>query len=209
MQRDLRSIAMGAVLVLGLAGCSEASDADDSGKGGLGDGDAMVVRLSPSQLSQALPSKLSAPKGWEGEQREVVQGSEAWEQCEQQGDLTCSGLTSLGTTRFEKPYPSKASMKFTLLAYDTEDNAKVGMKELVTAEHEDAGDKLKPRTVKAGADDTDAFDETYHSTAILRVGTVVAFLPGKHLPQADHLRTFAKLQVDRVKIASAGKNPDA
>ncbi|MFG2138629.1 hypothetical protein [Streptomyces sp. NPDC048650] len=136
----------------------------------------------------------------------LYEDSEALKYCGYQG-MSCSGVTSMGSAVYYEKDSGKDT-RFTLLAYDSVDNAKVGMKTFVAHRHEAAGDKLKPLSVQAGADETDAYAKENASSAILRVGTVVAYVAAPELKPKD-LQTLAKLQVDRIKVAATGKSPDA
>ncbi|MFF9013527.1 hypothetical protein ACF09C_11265 [Streptomyces sp. NPDC014870] len=99
-------------------------------------------------------------------------------------------------------------MDFELLAYDSIDNAKVGMKSMVSDIHDGKPD-AKPLTVDAGADETDAYADGDRPGVVLRVGTVVAFVFGESLPKDNDLQSFATFQVQRINTAATGKNPDA
>ncbi|MEU2155401.1 hypothetical protein ABZ532_10355 [Streptomyces sp. NPDC019396] len=202
MHRGTRNATMGALLTLAMTACGGASDAGT---------DAAPVTFTATQVSQALPSKLAAPDGWKARQPEVVEGSRALEQCRDQGELTCSGVAAVGTTRYSAVSASEsadsASVRFALIAYDTVDNAKVGMKE-VLADEKDGEGSPKALTLDAGADETEAFTTEDSHKAILRIGTVVAYVGVRDGEQSD-LEKFAKLQIDRAKIAASGKNPDA
>jgi hypothetical protein len=207
--RAMRGAAMGLTLVLALAGCT------DEGAGGIGgggenggDGRAADAPFNPSQLAQAVPSELAAPKGWRGESPLVKDGSEAQKLCEQAARFSCAGLTSMGTSGYQDDQ-SAASVDFEVLAYDSVDNAKVGMKTLIADVRDGKSDELKPLTVDAGADETDAYADGTRPGVVLRVGTVVAFVFGESLPKDHDLQSFAKLQVQRINTAATGKNPDA
>ncbi|WEH18487.1 hypothetical protein [Streptomyces sp. VNUA24] len=196
---------MATLLMVGLAACSEESSADNDGSSG---SDATTVAFNPSQLSQALPSKIGAPQGWRGKQPVLYEGAEAQKQCGYQ-ELSCAGLTSLGSSVYYPTSSSDTNVRFTLAAYDTVDNAKVGMKTLVASVHEDEGDSLKTLSIQAGADQTEAFADDDSSSAILRVGTIVSYVAGIHVSKPDDLQMLATMQVDRIKTSATGKNPDA
>ncbi|MEU5301096.1 hypothetical protein ACH4YO_16310 [Streptomyces noursei] len=201
MHRRKLGVAMGLTLVLALTGCS-------GGKGG-GDGVADAP-FNPSQLAQAIPSQLAAPKGWKGQEPHVLDGSAARKQCETQAQWSCAGLTAQATTRhFSLGSVGDTNVMFTLLAYDSVENAKVGMKAAVTENHKDEKTKPKPLTIDTDADETDAYTDQEYSAAALRVGSVVAVMFGKQLPKDHDLPSFAKLQVKRITTAATGKNPDA
>ncbi|MER6307005.1 hypothetical protein [Streptomyces sp. NPDC001657] len=166
--------------------------------------------FNPSQVAQAIPSQLAAPKGWKGQEPRVLDGSEARKQCETQAQWSCAGLTSLATTQhFSLNSGGDTNVMFTLLAYDSVENAKVGMKAAVAENHKGEETKPKPLAIDTDADETDAYTDEESSTAALRVGSVVAVMFGKQLPKDHDLPSFAKLQVDRIAIAATGKNPDA
>lgn len=205
MFRGIRSAAVAALLMVGLAACSAESSAGDDGST---ESDATTVAFNPSQLGQALPSKIGAPQGWRGRQSVLYEGGEAQKQCGYQ-ELSCAGLASLGSSVYHPTSSSDTTVRFTLAAYDTVDNAKVGMKTLVASAHEDEGGSLKTLSIQAGADQTDAFADDDSSSAILRVGTVVSYVAGLHVSKPDDLQMLAKMQVDRIKAAATGKNPDA
>ncbi|MEV6733374.1 MULTISPECIES: hypothetical protein [unclassified Streptomyces] len=62
--------------------------------------------------------------------------------------------------------------------------------------------------VDAGAEETEAF--TGHTTEILmRQGTAVVRVESLDLREGEPYADFAKLSIDRLKKAAAGKNPDA
>ncbi|WP_438295920.1 hypothetical protein [Streptomyces sp. HUAS TT7] len=103
---------------------------------------------------------------------------------------------------------SSPKMRFTLLAYDGVSNAQAGMKGVATSAHKEDG-KSTALKIQSGADETDAYTTGDSSSAVLRVGTVVAYLAGVNVTKAADLQQFAKRQVDRIKAAANGKNPDA
>ncbi|WP_137990017.1 hypothetical protein [Streptomyces vilmorinianum] len=197
----MRGAAAGITLVLALAGCSEGSTSG----GGAGESRAADAPFNPSQLAQAIPSELAAPKGWKGDSPLVRDGSKLRKLCEQGARFSCAGLTSYGNSRYST---SGAFVDFELLAYDSVDNAKVGMKSMVADIHDGKPD-AKPLTVDAGADETDAYADGNRPGVVLRVGTVVAFVFGETLPKDNDLQSFAKFQVQRINTAATGKNPDA
>ncbi len=83
------------------------------------------------------------------------------------------------------------------------------MERAVTEHHKDEKTKPKPLTIDTDADETDAFTDEESSTAALRVGSVVAVMPGTRLSKDRDLPSFAKVRVDRITTAATGKNPDA
>ncbi|MFF2774021.1 hypothetical protein ACFVU3_03860 [Streptomyces sp. NPDC058052] len=204
MARGIRGIAMGAALVLGLTACSD-------GSGGSGDplGGPAAAPFNPSQVAQALPSKLSAPQGWEGGEQNVIDGGKALEACQDAGALSCVGLTAMGETEYDAEASSGREVTFGLLAYDSVDNAKVGMKTLLAEGRDKDGATSKPLALDAGADEGEAYTKEAEATAVLRVGTVVAWVSGSELSAPGDLQPFARLQTDRIKVSATGKNPDA
>ncbi|MCU7827233.1 hypothetical protein [Kitasatospora sp. DSM 101779] len=108
----------------------------------------------------------------------MYQGAEALKYCGYQ-ELACTEVTSMGQTLYEAKASADSDaepkMRFTLLAYDTLDNAKAGMKQLAASAHESDG-KSTPLTIQPGADETDACTTGDSSSAVMRVGTVVAYL---------------------------------
>ncbi|MGW7261516.1 hypothetical protein [Streptomyces sp. NPDC054834] len=166
--------------------------------------------FNPSQVAQAIPSQLAAPKGWKGQEPRVLNGNAAREQCETQAQWGCAGITGYATTQyFTTDSGGDTNVMFTLLAYDSVENAKAGMKAAVAENHKDEKTKPQPLAVDTSADETDAFTDEGYPTAALRVGSVVAVMFGKQLPKDHDLPSFAKLQVDRITTAATGKNPDA
>lgn len=157
-----------------------------------------------------MPSKAGAPEGWRGREPQVLDGAEARKLCEQQATASCAGVTALGSVIYDLEASSDTFTRFTLLAYDSVDNAKVGHKTLVADDKEDAGTAAKALDLQpGGADDIYAYTKDGASVAEVRVGTVLAFIAGRDLPKPDDLQTLVTLQVDRIKTSATGKNPDA
>ncbi|MFJ9775714.1 hypothetical protein ACIRVF_31480 [Kitasatospora sp. NPDC101157] len=171
--------------------------------------------MTATQVAQAIPSKLAAPQGWQGQEPRVLNGSAAQKQCQLVGQWACAGLTSLATTQHfdSSSHQRDTDVKFTLLAYDSVENAKASMKAAVAGNHKDNHGKATPLALNVGADETDAYteadDQGEYATAELRVGTVVAVMYGTSLPKEHDLQSFAKMQVTRITTAMSGKNPDA
>ncbi|MEU5010353.1 hypothetical protein AB0G35_08675 [Streptomyces sp. NPDC021749] len=157
-----------------------------------------------------MPGKLGAPQGWRGSEPVIYQGSEALKYCGYQG-LACSGVTAMGNSQYEQASSvadSGPRLRFTLLAYDGVSNAKAGMKGVAASAHKEDG-KSKALSIQTGADDTDAYTTGDSSSAVMRVGTVVAYVAGVDVTKPADLQKFAHLQVERIKAAATGKNPDA
>ncbi|MER7765246.1 hypothetical protein [Streptomyces sp. NPDC097619] len=112
----------------------------------------------------------------------------------------------------------RSSVDFTLLAYDSVDNAKVGMKMLIEKQLEWLR-KHNPKSLnlKIDADEVDASEtvgsvsdpQSRYGYVNLRIGTVAASISTEDLPRDKNLQFFAKLQAERIVIAASGKNPDA
>ncbi|CAL9378050.1 hypothetical protein [Streptomyces sp. enrichment culture] len=204
-----RAGAVGLALILALAGCSD--DGGTSGGGTSGsDKKTVAAPLTTAQVAQAIPSELAAPAGWKGRTPRVQEGGELREFCEMKGAWSCAGLTTAATTQHFKPDSGgEIDVDFELLAYDSVDSAKVGMKTVVARHHEKNAAAIKPLTIDVGADETDAYTKEESTVAALRVGTVVALLYGHSLPKDQDLRSFATMQVERITSVAAGKNPDA
>lgn len=71
------------------------------------------------------------------------------------------------------------------------DNATAGMKNLVASRHTDKGGKVKTLTIESGADATDADATDDSSDAIMRVGTVMAYVVGPDGTKPGDLQRFA------------------
>lgn len=206
MTRGIRGLAMGVTLMLGLAACSDGPGGSDDPFSG-----PVAAPFNPSQLAQALPSKLSAPQGWEGGSQNVIDGGEAMEACKDAGSVSCVGLTAMGETEYDAEAVSGREIAFGLMAYDSVDNAKVGMKTLLAEGREKAGDKAKPLALDAGAEESEAYAEEGEGEVmvVLRVGTLVGYLAGSELAAPGDLQPFARLLTDRIKVSATGRNPDA
>lgn len=206
MSRGMRGTVVGLALLCVLTACSGESN-DDPGSPG---DETAATPLNPSQLSQAMPSKVGAPEGWRGREPQVLDGAEARKLCEQQATASCAGVTALGSAIYNLEASSDTHTRFTLLAYDSVDNAKAGYKTLVADDKEDAGTAAKALDLQpGGADDIYGYTKDGASVAEVRVGTVLASIAGRDLPNPDDLQTLVTLQVDRIKTAATGKNPDA
>ncbi|MGV9275729.1 hypothetical protein [Streptomyces griseosporeus] len=202
-----RGAVIGLALVVALAGCSNGGDSGSGGGTGGSKGGARPVDspLNPSQVAQAIPGKIAAPQGWHGGEPLVAQGGEAQEQCQLTARWSCAGVTAQASSEYS--HGADVDAGFTLIAYDSVDNAKVGLKTLVADNHDKGG--LKPLTVEAGADESDAYSKEEFGVVAMRVGTVVAMVVGQSLPADHDLTSFAKFQVERITTAATGKNPDA
>ncbi|MER5834243.1 hypothetical protein ABT116_26235 [Streptomyces sp. NPDC002130] len=203
----MRGVAMGLTLALAPVGCWDGSTGHDDED--TGDSHTAQAPFNPSQLAQAVPGELAAPKGWNADSPLVRDGSEAQAFCRQASRFSCVGLTAMGNSRYKPDGQSETFVDFEVLAYDSVDNAKVGMKSLVADVHDGKPEGLKPLTVDAGADETDAYADEDRPGVVLRVGTVVAFVFSDSLPKDHDLQSFAKFQVQRINTAATGKNPDA
>lgn len=201
---ELRGIAAAVALMAVLTGCGD-------GDGGVWGGDDKPVHLDSSQMLMALPSKLSAPQGWEGRDPEVKTGSEALEACQEGTETNCAGLVALGNTRFvEKSDSSDKRIKFGLVSFDSPENAGVAMKGAVAQARQDVeGAPPKALNLDIEADAVEAFADTDDASVAIRIDSVLIFMEGDDVKDEAKLKEFAQLQIDRVKKASAGQNPDA
>ncbi|MFE7549532.1 hypothetical protein [Streptomyces gardneri] len=131
-------------------------------------------------------------------------------------EWSCAGLTSVASASQDMDGDSSRSVHFTLLAYDSVDNAKVGMKTMAADSREAERDR-KPLTLDIDADEVDAFEIVgkvsdpidKSDTVTLRIGTVVAHMFAVDLPRENSIQFFARLQAERIVTAASGKNPDA
>lgn len=213
MKHGKRRVVAGLALALAVVGCSGGSGTS----GGLRAAD---KPFSPSQVSQAIPSRFSAPKGWSSSDPSTRSDSIAQSECQHRrlSDWSCVGLTAVSFSSMETDESRRSSVDFTLLAYDSVDNAKVGMKMLIEKQLEWLR-KHNPKSLnlKIDADEVDASEtvgsvsdpQSRYGYVNLRIGTVAASISTEDLPRDKNLQFFAKLQAERIVIAASGKNPDA
>ncbi|MGI5355779.1 hypothetical protein ACQI4E_10760 [Streptomyces sp. CA-252508] len=218
MSKTARGIAAGVVLMAALTACGGSDDGLDAFRG---DGDRPPVTLTPDMVRTALPSKASAPKGFEGDDIEVEVGDEAVEACAESTESNCGGLLSMGGTDFDTDDSGRGDSSeyngevvFGLLAFQSPDDASATYKALVAEERgkaEKDGKKAKAVQITAGAEETEAFEDPDGETVVMmRVGSVVAVVNGDGtFVEKPNYNDLARLQIDRLKKTVAGVNPDA
>ncbi|WP_329121046.1 hypothetical protein [Streptomyces sp. NBC_01353] len=218
MSKAARGIVAGVVLMAVLTACGGSDDGLDAFRG---DGDKPPVTLTPDMVRTALPSKASAPKGFEGDDIEVEVGDEAVEACTGSTESNCGGLLSMGGTDFDTDDSGRSDSSdydgevvFGILAFQSPDDARATYKALVTDERSKAekdGKKAKPVEIDAGAEETVAFEDADGETMVMmRIGSVVAVVNGDGtFVEKPNYNDFAKLQIDRLKKTAEGMNPDA
>ncbi|WP_149184657.1 hypothetical protein [Streptomyces sp. TRM49041] len=206
MSGELRGIAAAVALAAVLTGCGSGGD----GGGVWGGQDEKPASLDSTQMLMALPSKLSAPDGWKGRDPVVKTGERALDICQNDTESNCAGVVAVGTTRLFMSGESSKKIRYGLYSFDTPQNAGVAMKGTVAEERKDAGSAARDLNVDVGADATEAFaDGDNDCEVIMRVGSVVIRMQGVEVSDEPTVRKFAQLQVERVRQASAGQNPDA
>ncbi|MFJ8078901.1 hypothetical protein ACIQ7Q_34440 [Streptomyces sp. NPDC096176] len=218
MSKAARGITAGVVLMAVLTACGGSDDGLDAFRG---DGDKPPVTLTPDMVRTALPSKASAPKGFEGDNIKVEAGDEAVEECAAWTESNCGGLLSIGATDFDTDDSGRSDSSdydgevgFGLLAFQSPGDASATYKALVTKERSKAekdGKKAKPLEIDAGAEETEAFEDADGETMVMmRIGSVVAVVNGDGtFVEKPNYNDFAKLQIDRLKKTAQGMNPDA
>ncbi|MFD9035070.1 hypothetical protein ACFVZW_28635 [Streptomyces sp. NPDC059567] len=217
MSKAARGIAAGAVLMVVLTACGGSDDGLEAFRG---DGDKPPVTLTADMVRTALPSKASAPKGFEGDDIEVEVGDEAVEACTGSTESNCGGLLSMGGTDFDTDDSGRSDSSdydgevvFGILAFQSPDDARATYKALVTEERSKAekDGKAKPVEIDAGAEETDAFEDADGETMVMmRIGSVVAVVNGDGtFVEKPNYNDFARLQIDRLKKTANGMNPDA
>ncbi|MFE5482376.1 hypothetical protein [Streptomyces sp. NPDC056527] len=218
MSKAARGIVAGVVLMAVLTACGSSDDGLDAFRG---EGDNPPVTLTPDMVRTALPSKASAPKGFEGDDIEVEVGDEAVEACTGSTESNCGGLLSMGGTDFDTDDSGRSDSSeyngevvFGILAFQSPGDASATYKALVTEERskaEKGGKKVKPVEVDAGAEETEAFEDADGETMVMmRIGSVVAVVNGDGtFVEKPNYNEFAKLQIDRLKKTAQGMNPDA
>ncbi|MFD5148666.1 hypothetical protein [Streptomyces sp. NPDC058401] len=211
--------ALAAVTLLALvAGCGGDGGDAAPGKGSSSKGEtaAGVGSLTATEVQMAMPSGLAAPQGWTGARILVLPEGHpnASQGCQHDTSTTCAGLGARGDTSYDKTGVSEHQILFTVMSFDTQENARVAMKGLVArvpvAEYPEPP---KPIDIKTGAEETHAFSGQTRSGALqnfalMRIGNVVAQAYSVH-ESAAMLEEQAARQIERIKLAAAGKNPDA
>ncbi|CAL9577048.1 hypothetical protein [Streptomyces sp. enrichment culture] len=172
--------------------------------------DGRPLSLDGNQLLMALPGKLSAPQGWKARDPETVSGSRALDACQEETASNCAGLAAAGGGRYYRDGDSDQKIKYSVYAFDTVDNASVAMKGTLAKERQDAGSGARDLKVDTGAEAAEAFaDGDGDAEVVMRGGAVVIRMQGSEIVDEKVLGEFARLQIDRVRKAASGQNPDA
>ncbi|MFJ2176308.1 hypothetical protein ACIOHE_25890 [Streptomyces sp. NPDC087851] len=217
MKAVVRGTVVAAALVLALTGCEE--DGSPAAKSVAppvpGESEqvpvpSQTVWLDPTGLMNALPVESNVGDAFVGDDAEMVQGADAVQHCAKESGAACAGLAAAGLKEMEaRGSADETRVEFTLYSFETAAQAGTVMKGLADTERKasaEYGDPAKPVTVSSGADETDAFQDGDAAKAVMRIGTVVAYVYTTETEPAD-LEHVTKLQVDRVKTVAAGKNP--
>ncbi|MEE1823280.1 hypothetical protein PUR61_13930 [Streptomyces sp. BE20] len=212
--RNLARAAAVAALALGTGACSSGGGAAIR---------AAVVLSEPDQVQDALPSPASLPAGWGlssgSKPPQAIGQAEASSTCRKKLSVDCEGLELGGSVRYELAADTDNDIRFTLLTFDTVENAGPVF-EALAASLEKADDDVRPITLKVAADQARGFEQpadsadsgggTVASSTAMRVGTVVALIELDE-DERDHktLQQFATLQAERIKQVQQGTDPDA
>lgn len=186
-------------LALVLTGCGSST--------GGSSGDAVLT--GATAVGQALPTLASLPEGWardsDSRKPRTSEGEEAAADCRKNLDTSCAGLSAIGVVKFERADDPQSDVAFSLMAFDTPENAEVVAKAIVADQRHGEDQDI---SVDAGADTTVAFAAGRDTTVVMRVGAVVVWLTG-YLPQGADVSALAKVPVRRVGKVAEGENPDA
>ncbi|MFD3354308.1 hypothetical protein [Streptomyces fradiae] len=197
-----RGIVGAAALMLALTACG-------GGGGDWADEDGRPLTLDGNGMLMALPGKLSAPEGWKGRDPEALTGERALDACQDVTASNCAGLAAAGGGRFSRDGESDQRIKYSVFAFDTVDNASVAMKGTLAEDRGDAG-TVRELKVDTGAEAAEAFADTDgDAEVVMRAGAVVIRMQGYEVADEKTLGSFARLQVERVRAAANGQNPDA
>ncbi|MGV9271510.1 hypothetical protein ACWDRR_43490 [Kitasatospora sp. NPDC003701] len=205
-----------AALALGAVACS-------SDGGGAAAFRAGAVLSEPGQVQDALPSQASLPSGWRlasgAKPPQVIEYAEASSTCRKKLSISCSGLQLGGTVRYELASNTDNDIRFTMLTFDTVDNAGPAFDAMVTSlEKNDS--KVRRINVKAAAEQSQGFEQPADSSdapdgvvaeaMAMRIGTVVVLIElDEDGPEHKTLQQFTALQAERIKRVQQGANPDA
>ncbi|GGQ02224.1 hypothetical protein [Streptomyces roseolilacinus] len=207
MAGAVRGIAGVAALMVALTACGGDGGADWTGE------DGRPLTLDEGRMLMALPGKLSAPDGWKARDPESATGERALESCQEETGSNCAGLVAGGGGRYYRSGASDESdekIKYSVYSFDTAENASVAMKGTVAQEREDAGSGARDLKVDTGAQAAEAFaDGDGDSEVLMRAGAVLIRMQGSGVTDEKTLGQFARLQVERVRKAATGQNPDA
>ncbi|MFE4614963.1 hypothetical protein ACFRJ7_02500 [Streptomyces sp. NPDC056747] len=217
MRSVVRGTAVAAALVLALTGCEESVPAAGGEKAPGVPGEAQpgadapkVVWLDPTGLMNALPVESAVGDIFVGGDPFMGQGPEAVEHCAKETAVACDGLVAIGGKDMEARGDADGTrVEFRLYSFGTEDQARAVMKGLAAAKRKSSaeyGEPAKPVTVATVADETDAFADDGSADVVMRIGTVVAHVNANETG-TDNLEHASNVQVERVRIVAAGKNP--
>ncbi|MFF1906521.1 hypothetical protein [Kitasatospora sp. NPDC058218] len=213
--RNLALAGAVAALALGTGACSS-----DGGGAAFRAG---VVLSEPDQVRDALPGQATLPTGWRlasgAKPPQVIEQAEASSTCRKKLVISCSGLQLGGTVRYELAANTDNDIRFTLLTFDSVENAGPAFDAMVSSLEKD-DDKVRRINVKAAAEQSQGFERPAESSdsaggvvasaMALRVGTVVVLIELDE-DERDHrtLQQFTALQAERIKRVQQGTDPDA
>ncbi|MFI6420879.1 hypothetical protein ACIBG6_26165 [Streptomyces sp. NPDC050842] len=221
MKAVVRGTAVAAALVLALTGCEESVPAKGNEKAPAAPGEAQpgaeagadapkVVWLDPTGLMNALPVESAVGDIFVGGDPFMAQGPEAVEHCAEETGVACDGLVAVGGKDMEaRGDADDTRVEFRLYSFGTEDQARAAMKGLAAEQRKKSaeyGEPSKPVTLATVADETDAYADDATADVVLRIGTVVAHIDVNDTEPAG-LEHVSNVQVERVRIVAAGKNP--
>ncbi|MCX4851743.1 hypothetical protein [Streptomyces sp. NBC_00893] len=169
-----------------------------------------MTLLTRDTMLMALPSKAASPALTRAGSQEIIDGQDkmAPGACQGTTGTNCAGLQFLGSTRFHDRTNLERELRFDIISFDTLENAKVAMKGYIAEGRAQAGAKAQQVPVETGADAAKAFAGDGRYVVTLRVGMVLAQVESFDV---DHkvVDDSAKMQVERIKKAGVGRNPDA
>ncbi|MFC9705708.1 hypothetical protein ACFTWD_34025 [Streptomyces sp. NPDC056943] len=216
---------MAAALVLALTGCEESvpaaggekapgvpGEAQPGADGGAdaGAGAPKVVWLDPTGLMNALPVESAVGDIFVGGDPFMAQGTEAVEHCAKETGVACDGLVAVGGKDMEARGDADGTrVEFRLFSFGTEEQARAAMKGLAAELRKSSaeyGEPAKPLTLATVADETDAFADDSSADVVMRIGTVLAHVNANETG-TENLEHASNVQVERVRIVAAGKNP--
>ncbi|MEU9214683.1 hypothetical protein AB0D27_44275 [Streptomyces sp. NPDC048415] len=204
--KAVQGIAAGVALMAALAACGSS---DGSQGGGSEQKKSSPVVLEPDMVLRALISKAAAPKGWRSEGGSLFDSDKVEEVCRENTSSDCVGLSTVGRSTISPEDEIMDSVGIRVYAFQFPDDAKVTMKAFVAHDRKYAVKGVKPPQVSVGADETEAVTLSDHTDVIMRVGSVVVSLRGPSGNKQPDYQAVAKVQIDRIKTAATGRNPDA
>ncbi|WP_435598624.1 hypothetical protein [Streptomyces anulatus] len=200
------------MLMLALAACgAEQGRTGAAPHEGADAGEERAATLTTrDKMLMALPSEAASPALTRAGSQEIIDGQDtrAPGVCQGTTGTNCAGLQFLGGVRFHDRTNLDRELRFNIISFDTAENTQVAMKGLTAEGRTHAGARAQQISAKTGADATEAVagDEEYVVT--LRVGMVIAQVRGINVDRKV-VDDSAKMQVERIKKAAAGSNPDA